>query len=177
LHNVKTSKGSFGISSAGGYEEAITLSSDGQHVSEGSAMNIFMVKNKKLITPPTYNDILEGITRNTVIELAKNELNLEVSERQIDRTELYIADELFFCGTGAQVSPIGSVDGRKIGSGEMGNLTKIAINFAKEIESLQAEIDFSNVSSNEEEIEYKKERKEELLQNLIKIKENTIREL
>ncbi|MCL5772086.1 MAG: branched-chain amino acid transaminase [Actinobacteria bacterium] len=108
----------------GGYEEAITLSSDGQHVSEGSAMNLFMVKNEKLVTPPTYNDILEGITRNTVIELAKNELNLDVIERQIDRTELYTADELFFCGTGAQVSPIGSVDGRIIGNGEMGSLTK-----------------------------------------------------
>ncbi|MCX6384460.1 MAG: branched-chain amino acid transaminase [Actinobacteria bacterium] len=107
-----------------GYEEAITLSSDGQHVSEGSAMNLFMAKNGKLVTPPTYNDILEGITRNTVIELAGNELNLNVVERQIDRTELYTADELFFCGTGAQVSPIGNVDGRTIGSGEMGALTK-----------------------------------------------------
>lgn len=107
-----------------GYEEAITLSSDGQHVSEGSAMNLFMAKNGKLVTPPTYNDILEGITRNTVIELAGNELNLNVVERQIDRTELYTADELFFCGTGAQVSPIGNVDGRTIGSGKMGALTK-----------------------------------------------------
>ena len=87
-------------------------------------MNLFMAKNEKLVTPPTYNDILEGITRNTVIELAGNELNLNVVERQIDRTELYTADELFFCGTGAQVSPIGNVDGRTIGSGEMGALTK-----------------------------------------------------
>ena len=108
----------------GGYEEAITLSSDGQHVSEGSAMNVFMVKNGKLVTPPVYNDILEGITRNTVIELVKNEFDLNVIERQMDRTELYTADELFFCGTGAQVSPIGNVDGRMIGNGKMGELTK-----------------------------------------------------
>lgn len=107
-----------------GYDEAITLSIDGQHVCEGSAENLFMVKNGKLITPPTYNDILEGITRNTIIELAKNELDIETIERQIDRTELYVADELFFCGTGAQVSPIGSVDNRKINNGKMGTITK-----------------------------------------------------
>lgn len=107
-----------------GYDEAITLSSDGQHVSEGSAMNLFMVKNGKIITPPVYNDILEGITMNTVIELAKNELDLEVQQRPVDRTELYTADELFFCGTGAQVSPIGSVDGRMTGNGKMGEITK-----------------------------------------------------
>lgn len=108
----------------GGYEEAVTLSSDGQHISEGSAMNIFMVKNENLITPPAYNDILEGITRNTLFEIISNELNLNIIERQIDRTELYTADELFFCGTGAQVSPIGSIDGRTVGDGEMGKLTK-----------------------------------------------------
>ncbi len=108
----------------GGYEEAITLSLDGQHVSEGSAMNLFAVKNKKIFTPPVYNDILEGVTRNTVIELIKNEFGMDVSERQIDRTELYTADELFFCGTGAQVSPIGNVDGRTIGDGKIGELTK-----------------------------------------------------
>jgi len=108
----------------GGYDEAITLSSDGQHVSEGSAMNLFMVKNSKIFTPPVYNDILEGITRNTIIELAKNELGIDVHERQIDRTELYTANELFFCGTGAQVSPIGSVDGRVVGNGKIGIFTK-----------------------------------------------------
>ncbi|MHB1347903.1 MAG: branched-chain amino acid transaminase [Candidatus Humimicrobiaceae bacterium] len=108
----------------GGYEEAITLSSDGQHVSEGSAMNLFMVKNKKISTPPVYNDILEGVTRNTLIELTRNELGIDVFERQIDRTELYTADELYFCGTGAQVSPIGNVDGRIIGNGEIGEITK-----------------------------------------------------
>jgi len=107
-----------------GYDEAITLSLDGQHVSEGSAMNLFMVKNNKISTPPSYNDILEGITRNTVIELLKNELGMDVCERHIDRTELYTADEMFFCGTGAQVSPIGLVDGRTVGTGNMGELTR-----------------------------------------------------
>jgi branched-chain amino acid aminotransferase len=107
-----------------GYDEALVLSIDGRHVSEGSAMNLFMVRNGKLITPPVTNDILEGITRNTVIELAQKMEGIETEERLIDRTELYIADELFFCGTGAQISPIGSVDKRKVGTGDMGPLTK-----------------------------------------------------
>jgi branched-chain amino acid aminotransferase len=107
-----------------GYDEALVLSIDGRHVSEGSAMNLFMVRNGKLITPPLTNDILEGITRNTVIELAGKLENMETEERLIDRTELYVADELFFCGTGAQISPIGSVDKRKIGNGDMGPVTK-----------------------------------------------------
>jgi branched-chain amino acid aminotransferase len=107
-----------------GYDEALVLSTDGRHVCEGSAMNLFMVRNNKLVTPPVTNDILEGITRNTVIELAEKMGLLEVLERPIDRTELYIADELFFCGTGAQISPIGSVDKRIIGDGGMGHITK-----------------------------------------------------
>lgn len=107
-----------------GYDEAIVLSTDGRHVSEGSAMNIFMVRNDMLITPPVTNDILEGITRDTVIELASKISDLKVIERPIDRTELYIADELFFCGTGAQISPIGSVDKRIVASGEMGPVTR-----------------------------------------------------
>lgn len=107
-----------------GYDEAIVLTSNGQHVSEGSAMNLFMVKNGLLITPPVTDDILEGVTRSTLIELARKELGLEVLTRSIDRTELYEADELFFCGTGAQVSSIGTVDRRKIGTGDVGLLTK-----------------------------------------------------
>lgn len=107
-----------------GYDEAIVLSANGRHVSEGSAMNIFMVRNNTLITPPVTNDILEGITRNTVIELASRMEDIKVLERPIDRTELYIADELFFCGTGAQISPIGSVDKRTVGNGEMGAITR-----------------------------------------------------
>jgi branched-chain amino acid aminotransferase len=107
-----------------GYDEALVLSADGRHVCEGSAMNVFMVRNNKLVTPAVTDDILEGITRNTVIELAKKLNIMEVVERPIDRTELYTADELFFCGTGAQISPIGSVDKRTIGDGGMGPVTK-----------------------------------------------------
>ena len=107
-----------------GYDEAIVLSTDGRHVSEGSAMNIFMVRNDMLITPSVTNDILEGITRNIVIEIASMIGDLKVVERPIDRTELYIADELFFCGTGAQISPIGSVDKRVVADGEMGPITR-----------------------------------------------------
>ena len=107
-----------------GYDEAIVLSTDGRHVSEGSAMNLFMMRGGKLVTPPVTNEILEGITRNTIIELAQKLEGLEVLERPIDRTELYIADEIFFCGTGAQVSPVGSVDKRIVGDGGMGPVTK-----------------------------------------------------
>lgn len=106
-----------------GFDEAIVLTSNGSHVSEGSAMNIFMVRNNVLVTPPVTDDILEGITRDTIIKLAADE-GIRVIERSIDRTELFGADELFFCGTGAQVSPIGSVDRRAIGSGGMGPITK-----------------------------------------------------
>ncbi len=108
-----------------GYDEAIVLTNDGQHVSEGSAMNLFMVKDKVLITPPVTDDILEGITRDTVIKIAQNELGIKTIERSIDRTELYTADELFFCGTGAQISPIGTVDKRIIGDGNVGEITKV----------------------------------------------------
>ncbi len=107
----------------GGYSEAIFLNEQGMVV-EGSAMNIFLVHQGELITPPRSANILVGITRNTVIELAKNELNLEVVERPVARTELYIADEIFFCGTGAQIAPVRSVDGRVIGTGKPGQITK-----------------------------------------------------
>ncbi|MCL5985680.1 MAG: branched-chain amino acid transaminase [Actinobacteria bacterium] len=106
-----------------GYDEAIVLTQDG-HVSEGSAMNLFLVKNNRLNTPLTTDDILEGITRRTIIELCRSELGIETVERKIDRTELYTADEMFFVGTGAQVSAIVEVDHRSIGSGRVGELTK-----------------------------------------------------
>lgn len=106
-----------------GYDEAIVLNQDG-HVAEGSAMNLFIVRDGRLRTPLVSDNILEGITRNTIIELAKNELGLEVVERSIDRSELYIADEVFFCGTGAQVAAVAEVDHRPIGSGKMGRITK-----------------------------------------------------
>jgi len=105
-----------------GFDEAIFLREDGT-VAEGSAMNLFMIHQGKLVTPPPNSDILVGITRNTVIELAKEELGLEVIERPIARTELYVCDELFFCGTGAQVAPVSSVDQRPIGNGTPGPIS------------------------------------------------------
>ena len=101
-----------------GFDDAIVLSHDGT-VTEGSAMNLFLLQNGKLITTKTTDNILVGVTRNTVIEIARNELNLEVVERDIDRTELYISDGAFYCGTGAQISPIVSIDNRKLGDGNV----------------------------------------------------------
>ncbi|NPV79764.1 MAG: branched-chain amino acid transaminase [Firmicutes bacterium] len=106
-----------------GYDEAIFLSGDG-HLSEGSAENLFLVKCGKLVTTPSTEDILEGITRNTIIELAKDELGIETVERRIDRTELYTTDECFLCGTGAQISPVIEVDHRPVGTGEVGPITR-----------------------------------------------------
>ncbi len=106
-----------------GFDEAIMLSSDG-HVSEGSGENIFLVIDGKLVTPATYSSILRGITRDTVIELARKELGIETVERQIDRSELYIAEESFFTGTAANITPLTEVDRRQIGNGEIGKITK-----------------------------------------------------
>lgn len=105
-----------------GFDEAITLTASGK-VAEGSAMNFFMVKNGKLITSKTTDDILEGITRDTIIQLGKD-LNIPVVERTIDRTELYTCDEAFFCGTGAQVSLITKIDHRPVGDGNIGPISK-----------------------------------------------------
>jgi len=105
-----------------GFDDAIVLSESGQ-VTEGSAMNFFLVMNGKLVTSATTDDILVGITRNTVIELAKD-IGLEVVERTIDRTELYLADEAFCCGTGAQIVHIESIDHRQINDGKLGKITK-----------------------------------------------------
>ncbi|NYT00494.1 MAG: branched-chain amino acid transaminase [Methanocellales archaeon] len=107
---------------AGGYDEAILLTKD-DFVCEGSGENIFLVRNRQLITPPVYSDILEGITRASIIELARD-LKYEVIERQIARTELYIADEVFLCGTGAEVTPVTSISGRLINDGIIGPITK-----------------------------------------------------
>ena len=105
-----------------GYDEAIMLAPDG-HISEGSGENIFLVINGKLVTPASYNNILMGITRNTVIELAKNELGIETVHRSIDRSELYTADECFLTGTAAHITPVAEIDQRKIGNGEIGEIT------------------------------------------------------
>ncbi len=105
-----------------GYDEAIMLSPDG-HISEGSGENIFLIKDGKLVTPAVNNNILMGITRNTVIELAEKELGIETVHRAIDRSELYIADECFLTGTAAHVTPVAEIDDRKIGNGEIGEIT------------------------------------------------------
>ena len=105
-----------------GFDEALVLGQDG-HISEGSAENIFMVRNGTLITPPITDNILEGITRATVIELAEKELGIPVLQRSIDRTEVYICDELFMTGTAAQVTAVTKVDHRPVGEGSMGPLT------------------------------------------------------
>ncbi len=106
-----------------GYDEAIVLNADG-HVSEGSAENLFIVRGGKLITPPVSANILEGITRQAIMDLARVELGIETVERQIDRSEVYIADEAFFCGTGVEVTPIGSVDHIPLGNGGVGPITR-----------------------------------------------------
>jgi branched-chain amino acid aminotransferase len=102
-----------------GFDEAIVLTHDG-HVSEGSAENIFIVRDGELITPSASENILEGITRKTIMELARDEFGLETTERQIDRSELYISDEVFFCGTGVQVCAVVEIDGRPVGGGKIG---------------------------------------------------------
>lgn len=101
-----------------GFDDAISLSEQGD-VTEGSAMNLFLVFKGKLVTSMTTDNILQGITRNTILTLAKD-LGMEVEERVIQRTELYLADEAFYCGTGAQVSPIVSIDNRDLGDGKIG---------------------------------------------------------
>jgi len=114
----------FSKSEAGlnGFDEAIVLTEAGK-VSEGSAENLFMVRGGKLVTPGVNDDILEGITRAGIIEIAA-ELGIPVVERLIDRSELYISDEIFLVGTGAQVSPVIEVDHRSVGTGKIGELTK-----------------------------------------------------
>jgi branched-chain amino acid aminotransferase len=106
-----------------GFDEAIVLTADG-HVSEGSAENLFLVKGGVLITPPVTDNILEGITRRRLMAIARDDLGATVVERSIDRTELYGADEIFLCGTGAQISPVIEVDRRPIGTGRPGELTR-----------------------------------------------------
>ncbi len=102
-----------------GYDDAIFLTQDGQ-VSEASAANIFLVRKGQLITPPVTADILEGITRDAVMELAEKELDLPVIERVVGRTELYVADEVFLSGTGFQIAPVVEVDDRPVGTGSIG---------------------------------------------------------
>ncbi|HEY9687626.1 MAG TPA: branched-chain amino acid transaminase [Coleofasciculaceae cyanobacterium] len=105
-----------------GFDEVVTLTQDG-NVSEGSAMNFFMVRKGKLVTPPITENILEGVTRDSIITLAREEMGMDVEERTIDRTELYRCEEAFFTGTAAQVAPITKIDNRPIGDGKIGPIT------------------------------------------------------
>ncbi|HLZ21465.1 MAG TPA: branched-chain amino acid transaminase, partial [Ktedonobacterales bacterium] len=104
---------------AAGFDEAIFLT-EGGHVSEGSSCNLFLVRRGQISTPGSAFDILEGITRECVMELAERELGLRTVQRAVERTELYDADEVFFTGTGVQISPVTRIDGRPIGSGVPG---------------------------------------------------------
>jgi branched-chain amino acid aminotransferase len=105
-----------------GYDDAIVLNEDG-HVSEMSAANVFIVRDGVVYTPPVQANTLEGIVRRSLIQLLQDELDIKVVERNIDRTEVYIADEAFMCGTGVQVAAIGKVEHRLIGDGNMGAIT------------------------------------------------------
>ena len=105
-----------------GFDDAIVLSESG-NVTEGSAMNLIFIKNGKLITTNPTDDILEGVTRNTILQLAKD-IGFETVERTVDRSELYTMDEIFVCGTGAQITPVRSIDKRLISDGNAGEITK-----------------------------------------------------
>jgi branched-chain amino acid aminotransferase len=112
-----------------GYTEAILLTEDG-HVSEGSAEHVFIVRDGVLISPPSTADNLDGITRQSLITLAGEDLDIPFVERPIGRTELYVADEVFLCGTGAEITPVRSVDRRTVGEGTIGAVTaRLAAHF------------------------------------------------
>jgi branched-chain amino acid aminotransferase len=106
-----------------GYTEAILLTEDG-HVSEGSAEHVFIVRDGQLISPPSTADNLDGITRQSLITLAREDLDIPFVERPIGRTELYVAEEVFLCGTGAEITPVRSVDRREVGDREIGPVTR-----------------------------------------------------
>jgi branched-chain amino acid aminotransferase len=104
-----------------GYSEGVALDVSG-YVSEGSGENIFVVRNGQITTPPLSNSILDGITRRCVLTLA-GEMGMTVRQEPIPREMLYVADELFFCGTAAEITPVRSVDGIAVGDGKRGPVT------------------------------------------------------
>jgi branched-chain amino acid aminotransferase len=106
-----------------GFDEAVVLTASG-HVNESSAANIFVIRDGIALTPPVSDDLLEGVTRRALMELMANE-GIPTAERSIDRSELYVADEIFVCGTGVQVSPVVEVDHRPVGSGEVGPIGRL----------------------------------------------------
>ncbi|MCL5103940.1 MAG: branched-chain amino acid transaminase [Armatimonadetes bacterium] len=121
--NYQNSRHAFLQAKQDGYDNVILLNKNGK-VSEGPTMCIFLVRNGEVITPLLTNDVLESITRDTVIQLLKEYHGVDVIQREVDRTELYTADEAFFCGTACEVTPIVSVDRHNVGDGKMGELTR-----------------------------------------------------
>jgi branched-chain amino acid aminotransferase len=111
-----------------GYDEAIMLSHDG-NVSEGSAENVFLVRDGKLLTPDASQNVLEGCTRRAIIEIARDQFGIDAIERAIARSELYAADEVFFTGTAAGIAYVTSVDRRTVGDGTMGPVTRMLHDF------------------------------------------------
>lgn len=106
-----------------GYDEALVLNEDG-HVSEASAANMFIIRKGVAITPPVQSNVLEGIVRRSIIQLLREEMGVEVVERNIDRTEVYLADEAFLCGTGVQLVAATQIEHRPIGTGSLGPITR-----------------------------------------------------
>ena len=106
-----------------GFDEALVLTPDG-HASEASAANLFVVRGGTILTPPVSDDILEGVTRKAIIQLAQD-AGIPVEVRSIDRSELYVCDELFLCGTGVQISPVVEVDHRAVGDGKIGPIGRL----------------------------------------------------
>lgn len=106
-----------------GFDEALVLTPSG-HASEASAANLFVVRDGTLLTPPVSDDILEGVTRKAIVQLAQD-AGIPVDVRSIDRSELYVCDEVFLCGTGVQISPVIEVDHRKVGSGQIGPVSRL----------------------------------------------------
>lgn len=115
-----------------GFDEAILLTADG-HVAEGSAENIFLVRDGLVVTPPVTDNILEGITRASVMQLCASELGLQVVERSLDRSELYQADEVFFSGTAVGVSPVVEIDHRHVADGRIGKVSAALVDLYEEI--------------------------------------------
>jgi branched-chain amino acid aminotransferase len=105
-----------------GFDEALVMTPDG-HASEASAANLFMVRDGVVITPPVSDDILEGVTRKAILTLAKD-LGVPTEVRSVDRSEMYICDEVFLCGTGVQVSPVIEIDHRSVGTGAIGPISR-----------------------------------------------------
>lgn len=105
-----------------GYDDALVLNEDG-HLAEASAANVVIIRKGVVLTPPITANVLEGIVRRSIIRVLQEDLNIEVVERNIDRTEVYMADEIFLCGTGAQISPVTKIEHREVGAGGIGPIT------------------------------------------------------